>query len=318
MAEAGGAPEAWVLTEGHAGMDSQAVGLAEALGLRAAPRHLRARLPWDWLPGRIWPFPLAGVTTEDGPLRPPWPRYAISCGNVAAPIGAALRRHGVRVVHVQHPKMDPARFDAVVTACHDGLTGENVVMARNALHRVTPARLAEARAVWAPRLAHLPRPLVAVLLGGSNSNFRLDRPVAEGIAAQLAGMMQADGVGLAVTPSRRTAPEAAAVFARELAPLGAFVWTGEGENPYFGLLALADAIIVTRDSISMLSEAAATAAPMLIQSIPGRSRRGDVFIDMLLAENRARMFEGRLQRWEVTPLDDTARVVAEVRWRIGL
>lgn len=77
-------------------------------------------------------------------------------------------------------------------------------------------------------------------------------------------MARFDRVGLAVTPSRRTAPEAAAALSRRLAPFGAFVWDGGGANPYFGLLALADAIVVTCDSVSMMSEAAATTAPIFI------------------------------------------------------
>ncbi|GGG19780.1 hypothetical protein GCM10010964_05010 [Caldovatus sediminis] len=314
----GAASSAWVLTEGHAGMEAQALGLAEALRLVPEPRRLRARLPWDWLPGRLWPSPLRGVTTEAGALGPPWPRLAVGCGNVAAPVGAALRRRGVPAVHVQHPKMDPASFDVVVAACHDGLTGPNVVVTRTALHRASPERLAAARAAWAPRLADLPHPLVAVLVGGSNGRFRLDVPVATRLANELGAMARFDRVGLAVTPSRRTAPEAAAALSRRLAPFGAFVWGGAGANPYFGLLALADAIVVTCDSVSMMSEAAATTAPIFIFELPGRSRRIGAFIEMLMRERRAHPFTGRFRSWPVAPLDDTPMAAAEVARRLGL
>ena len=101
----------------------------------------------------------------------------IGCGGVAAAVGAALRRGDRPVVQVQHPRMDPRRFDLVVVNRHDELTGPNVVVTRTALHRVTPARLAAAAAAWRPRLAHLKRPLVAVLVGGSNGRFRLDAAV---------------------------------------------------------------------------------------------------------------------------------------------
>ena len=309
---------AWVLTEGHAGMESQALGLAEALGVAPEVRRVRARRPWDWLPGSLWPAPLLGVTTEAGRLRAPWPAVAVTCGNVAAPVGAALRRRGVRAVHVQHPKMDPARFDVVVAARHDGLTGPNVVVARNALHRVTPQRLAEARAAWEPRLRHLPRPLVAVLLGGSNGRFRLDGEVARKLATQLGVMMRMDKAGRVVTPSRRTAPEVTRAMAERLGPLGAMVWDGRGDNPYFGLLALADAIVVTCDSVSMMSEAVATSAPVMVVDLPGRSRRIGAFIAMLQQERRVRPFAGRLQRWAVTKLDDTPEVAAATRRMIGL
>jgi len=131
-------------------------------------------------------------------------------------------------------------------------------------------------------------------------------------------MIQLDKVGLAVTPSRRTAPEVTAILAERLDPLGAMVWDGTGDNPYFGLLAHADALIVTCDSVSMMSEAAATAAPLLILDLPGRSRRIGAFVEMLKAERRALPFDGRLQQWPVTPLDDTAEAAAQVRARLGL
>ena len=295
---------AWVLTEGHAGMEiagaragrgaGRGTGNAQAAGVQAM--------------GLVAGIAVAGAPAgrDDGGRAPACAvaRLAVTCGNVAAPVGAALRRRGVRAVHVQHPKMDPARFDVVVAARHDGLTGPNVVVGRTALHRVTPQRLAEARAVWEPWLRHLPRPLVAVLLGGSNGRFRLDGEVARKLATQLGVMMRMDKAGLAVTPSRRTSAEVTQAMVERLGPMGAMVWDGRGDNPYFGLLALADAIVVTRDSVSMMSEAVATSAPVMMVDLPGRSRRLGGFVAMLQQEKRVRPFPGdcnagRSSRWTI-------------------
>jgi mitochondrial fission protein ELM1 len=303
----------WVLTEGYAGLQSQALGLAEAAGLVPELRVVRPRFPWRHIAPAWWPAPLRAVA----PLAPPLPELAIGAGGKAAAVLAALPR-GARRVVVQHPRMDPGRFDLIVAARHDGLTGPNVLVTRTALHRVTPARLAAAAAEWAPRLAHLPRPLVAVLLGGANGRYRLDRAVAGGLAAQLAGMMQADRVGLALTPSRRTAPEVTKLLAEQLAPRGAYVWDGGGANPYFGLLALADAIVVTADSVSMISEAVATRAPVLLARLPGHSRRQARFLQDLIDAGRVRPFAGRFASWPVVPLDDTAAAAAEMCRRLGL
>ena len=245
------------------------------------------------------------------------PELVIGCGGVAAAVGAALRRDDRPVVQVQHPRMDPRRFDLVVVNRHDELTGPNVVVTRTALHRVTPARLAAAAAAWQPRLAHLKRPLVAVLIGGSNGRFRLDAAVGTELAGQLAAMMRDDGVGVAVTPSRRTDAAVTRVMAETLAPLGGHVWDGSGDNPYFGMLALADLIIVTQDSVSMISEAAATSAPVMFAPLPGRWSRHELFLKPLLAEDRIRPFEGRFSTWHVTPLNDTPAAASEMRRRLG-
>ncbi|MGH7056340.1 MAG: mitochondrial fission ELM1 family protein [Acetobacteraceae bacterium] len=302
-----------ILCEPYAGLRSQGLGLAEAAELPAEACVLAPKLPWRLAPARIWLRPLAAVG-----LRPPWPDLAIGVGGVAAAVGAALRSRGVRAVQVQHPRMRLDRFDLVVAARHDGISGPNVLVTRTALHRVTPQRLAAAAAEWRDRLAYLPRPLVAVLVGGTNGRFRLDVPAASVFAAELAHMARRDRVGLAVTPSRRTGQAAMAALATALAPEGAYVWDGQGENPYFGLLGLADAIVVTIDSVSMISEAVATPAPVMLAPLPGRSRRSRLLVDVLARCGRVRPFVGRFQHWRVAPLNDTAEAASQMRRRLGL
>jgi mitochondrial fission protein ELM1 len=123
---------------------------------------------------------------------------------------------------------------------------------------------------------------------------------------------------VALPPSRPTDPAAIRALSDALTPLGGWVWDGAGENPYFGLLALADAIVVTMDSVSMVSEAAATAAPVLVAALPGKSRRIGLFLDGLTVDGRIRPFAGRLDMWPAEPLDDTPVAAAEMRRRLGL
>jgi hypothetical protein len=309
------AATSWILSEGYAGLQAQALGLAEAAGLQPELRVLAPRAPWKWLTASLWPAPLTAVPDA---VRAPLPELVIGCGGVAAAVGAALRRGGSSVVQVQHPRMDPRRFDLVVVNRHDELTGPNVVVTRTALHRATPPRLAEAARQWRPHFEHLKRPLVAVLVGGSNGRFRLDASVGGDLASQLATMMRREGVGVAVTPSRRTDPAVTRLLTEALVPLGGYVWDGSGDNPYFGMLAMADAIVVTMDSVSMVSEAVATEAPVLLAALPGRSRRNRLFIKGMLAEGRVREFAGKLELWPVKPLDDTAEAAAEMCRRLGI
>jgi mitochondrial fission protein ELM1 len=181
---------------------------------------------------------------------------------------------------------------------------------------VTPERLAAAAAEWAPRLSHLPRPLLGVLIGGSNGRFRLDLATAGLLASQLAALARA-GIGVALTPSRRTDQAVRDLLAREIGGAGGYVWDMQGDNPYFGLLGLADALLVSMDSVSMISEAVATGAPVMLARLPGRSRRIGDFIDGLLRADRVRWFDGRLADWKVAPLDDTDMAAAALRQRLG-
>lgn len=308
------APACQVLSEPYAGLQAQALGLAEAAGLRPELRELVAGPPWSRIPARLWARPLRMTGLQADPV----PALAIGVGGMGAAVGAALRRRGARVVQVQAPRMDLRRFDLVVVSRHDELSGPNVLVTRTALHRATPERLAAAREAWLPRLAHLPRPLVAVLVGGSNGRFRLGPAQGGALAARLAAMMARDRVGLAVTASRRTDPVVRAALEAALRPLGAMVWDMTGENPYFGLLACADVIVATIDSVSMVSEAVATSAPVLLATLPGRSRRIGLFLRGLAGEGRVRPFAGRLEQWPARPLDDTAAAAEEMRRRQGL
>jgi uncharacterized protein len=308
-------PAPWVITEDLAGLRSQALGLAEAAGLAPEMRLLQPGAPWKWIGAKFWPNPLGAVAQA---VQAPLPSMAIGCGGMAGAVLAALRRRSVQVVQVQNPRMDIGRFDLIVANRHDELTGPNVFVTRTALHRVTPDRLAAEAALWRDRLASYRRPLVAVLLGGSNGRYRLDRQSGGQLAADLAAMARRDKVGVAVTPSRRTDPAVTDLMRSALSPVGGYVWDLAGENPYFGMLALADAIIVTQDSISMISEAAATSVPVMVASLPGSWRRQDLFLKPLLDEDRIRPFEGRFATWKTAPLNDTQEAAAEMRRRLSL
>jgi len=305
----------WVISEGLAGLRSQGLGLAEAAGLSPETRELNPRAPWKWIAAKLWPNPLTAVADA---VRAPLPALAIGAGGMAAAVLAALRRKSMRVVQVQNPRMDIRGFDLIVANRHDELTGPNVFVTRTALHRVTPARLATEADAWRERLAPYRRPLVAVLLGGSNGRYRLDREAGARLAGGLAAMAQRDKVGVVVSPSRRTDPAVTDLIRTALAPSGGWVWDFTGDNPYFGMLALADLIIVTQDSVSMISEAAATTAPVMVAPLPGHWQRQTLFMRPLIDEDRIRPFEGRFATWKVAPLNDTPAAAAEMCRRLDL
>jgi hypothetical protein len=305
----------WVISEGFAGLRTQALGLAEAAGLTPEVRVLAPGGLWKWIPAKFWPNPLAAVADA---VKAPLPSLAIGCGGMAGAVLAALRGHSMRVVQVQNPRMDISRFDLIVANTHDELTGPNVFVTRTALHRVTPQRLVAEADLWRDRFAGQKRPLVAVLLGGSNGRYTLDQRAGARLAADLAGMARRDNVGVVVTPSRRTDPAVTALVRAALAPFGGWVWDFTGENPYFGMLALADMIVATQDSVSMISEASATAAPVMFAALPGSSRRQGIFLKTMMNEGRIRAFDGRFVHWPVSPLNDTPAAAEEMRRRLKL
>ena len=90
------------------------------------------------------------------------------------------------------------------------------------------------------------------------------------------------------------------------------MWDGTGDNPYFGFLAAADAVLVTEDSTNLATDAATAGRPVLIAPLPGRPGKFARFQADLVARGAARPFAGRVETWAVVPLRETDRAAAEL------
>ncbi len=309
----------WTLTDGNAGNLRQAHALAAALGRPARDWTLQARAPWRWLAPRV--LPGAAHAFGDGFARAlaAAPELAIGCGRQAALATRLLRRRGACAVQILDPRIAPNHWDIVIAPEHDGLDGGNVIRLLGSLHPVDEAWLDAARRNFSA-LATLPQPRTALLFGGSSAHARFDPAMADALAGRLQRVVDAEDGCLLVTTSRRTPVEVTARLRQRFAGRAGMVWSGPGDgaNPYPGLLACADRIVCTADSVNMLSEACATGLPVFVaglDEIKGRPRR---FVDSLLGLGRVRARDDTLAAFAATPLRETARVAAEVRRRLQL
>jgi mitochondrial fission protein ELM1 len=309
------APLVWVLHDGKAGMASQSLGLAETTGFPFVEKRLIIRPPWAWLPPQLWVAPFAAVADFATRLAPPWPDLVIACGRNAVRPALAIRRAAAGrtvAVQIQDPHVGRGEFDLMIVPDHDRLRRANVITTKGALHRVTPQKLAAERQRF-PDLAGLPRPILGVLIGGSNRAYRLSLGRLGEIADQIAGCVRASGGSVVLTPSRRTGEAGIAVLRERLARSRAEIWDGTGDNPYHAYLAVADAFLVTADSVSMVSEAAATGRPVHVIELEGGDTKFARFHQTMRDAGITRPFAGRIESWSYTPLDDTARAGAMVR-----
>lgn len=317
---------AWIVTSGEAGHRTQARGLALAVAGEAEEFTVDLRAPWRYLPGDKTPFALRALTeTSDRPA-PPWPDLMVSSGRRAAAVAIAIRKAGggrTIAVHVPDPHINPAAFDLVVCLNHDPAFGPNVLSLSTAVHDLTPAKLTLAADQWRDTLRTPGRGLIGVALGGAAHRRALSLEQWGEMFARLDALRQTTGARLAITPSRRTSDEVKALLAsRFAADADVFVWNMQGDNPYRGILALSDRLVITSDSVSMISEALVTTASVEFYGRPA-SPRHVRFIDQLVAQGSVREFTGdpapAPSRGPINATDTAAAKVRELlHERLGL
>ncbi len=306
---------AWVISDGAAGNERQALALASAMQVPARVLRLPLRAPWSWFAPRMLPGGrLALAARERASFVSPWPDLAIGCGRGAALLTrllGTLSDGACFTVQVLDPRIDPRHWDAVVAPKHDLLQGANVLSPLGSLNPVDDDWLASGREAF-PEFANLPRPRVALLIGGPRRGIEFDAGLLQRLIASV--RTSAAGGSVLATVSRRTPPEFAANLRAALANFPGTFWAGNGANPYPGLLGWADRIVVTPDSVNMLSEACATGVPVhtvVAAALPDKLARFHASL-----RKRGLLADPGETRGDVPPLRESAAIAAQLLMRI--
>ena len=341
-------PVTWVLTGYKAGDNAQVLALADALGWSYEVKRFNYRKT-ELLTNRLLGVTLAGIDRKvSSELMSPWPDLVITAGRRNEPVARWIRKQSggrTRLVHIGRPWTPLKHFDLIVTTPQYFLPDRlNILKNELPLHGVMKDRLNEAAATWQQKFAHLPRPYTAVLIGGDSGPFVFTSEKGQHLGQLVNGVALDHGGSLLVTDSARTPAPAFESFQRQLS-VPAFIhrWSDKREaNPYLAYLAVADQLVVTGESMSMLTEASVTCKPLYIFD-PGDSgpwwRYAHNFrfkplshrLAMLLAARRMRRDVGNIQRrlvasgravWlgqpfplsrPAAPPDDTQRAAQRVR-----
>ncbi|MCB9991511.1 MAG: mitochondrial fission ELM1 family protein [Rhodospirillales bacterium] len=307
----------WIVTEGIAGTENQCLGVAEALGVMPEIKRIGLRQPWKSLSPYLG-FECGWSFTGDA-LTAPWPDLLLASGRKAIAAARYIKRMSsgkTLCVQIQDPRVNPAQFDLVAVPAHDPARGENVIVTSAAPNRITAQRLADARDEFTALLSPLPAPRVAVMIGGNSKAYTMSADITRKLADDLKALSQS-GYSLMVTASRRTGDVNGQILKDVLKGENIYYWDGSGDNPYFGFLAWADFILVTADSVSMLSEAASTGKPVYMIPLEGGSKRLELFHGKLTDDGVIRRFDGTLTAYDYTKLDDAGLIAAEIRKRLG-
>jgi uncharacterized protein len=265
-------PCVWLLLGHKAGDNNQVLALAEALGWPWQEKRIVYR-PWELLSNRLLGATLCGIDRgASSALGPPWPELVITSGRRNEPVARWLRRQapGLRIVHVGRPWAPLGEFDLIVSTPQYSLPPRaNVLVNELPMHRLQGARLAAEAGRWRPRLAQLPAPRIAVLLGGNSGAYIFTPEKARRLGRLVNGLARAQCGSVMVSDSARTPAGVMDAFLAEIdVTLHCHRWGGSREdNPYLGYLGLADQFVVTADSMSMVAEALFCAKPLWLFSL---------------------------------------------------
>lgn len=312
MQQAATYPIVWVITEGLTGTENQCLGIAEAMGITPVVKRIALRQPWKLLSPYLG-FECAATFKE--PLTAPWPDIVIASGRKSIAASRYIKKQSPKTftVQVQDPRIHPKQFDMVVVPQHDPTRGDNVIVTVATPNRITPMQLGEAHTAFHATFSNLSYPCIAVLIGGSTKRHEFTIDEATSLAQTLSPLKN-----LMITTSRRTGEKNTAVLKSALAKNGNYFWDGASPNPYMGMLAYADFILVTADSTSMISEAATTGRRVYVLPMKGLTKRQNQLIENLKSYGAVREFTGILENWTYPPLNDSAKIAALIRQNCGL
>jgi mitochondrial fission protein ELM1 len=302
------------LSDGKPGDENQCLGVAERLGGQIEIRHVAPGRPW------VWAMPWGPIAPSERPNQPkspisgPYPDIAIASGRRTVAYLRTLKAASPDTVtlFLKDPRCNNTGADLIWVPFHDKRRGDNVMVTLTGPHRITTDVLSHAQKTGPQAIHHLPGPRVALILGGDTKKEKFGQAAAKRLAHYLEHQLPSN-MSVMVTPSRRTPPYLLKQVAKALRGRAHWIWDGTGDNPYLSMLALSDAIIVTADSHSMLSDVLATPVPVYIFEPDAYPEKLKITITQLLRQPLVHLLDSPLETGSRAPIDSTELMADELR-----
>jgi len=301
-----------LLTEGLHGMISQVEGLAKALDLEYFHEKVELNNFWKFIPPKITPvkkFVFKNKIQRDFDI-------IISCGRKSVIPSIFLKKINnkkIKNIHIQDPKVNFQNFDYIISPEHDDLKGENIISSKGAIHYLTITEIEEKKNYLSDRVAK-EKKIITLILGGPTKYYTYSNQNILNIFSKISKQILNKDYQLIVIPSNRT-PIKTIELAKKFFSKEHLIIDRVDKNAYLSSLGVADYIIVTCDSSSMISEAALTGKPLYVAIIPPSKKdtRFQNFRKLFEKMNIIREFDGKLETWNYEKLDETKRIAYEIK-----
>ena len=316
----------WVLYDEKIGSTHQCLGLAQRLGVPFELKKVALKAPWSKRGPQFHPVDLKIIDpAASDDLGGPLPKMIIASGSkLAAPALALKAATGGEALAIQihDPVAKRGQFDAIVVPNHDARQHPKFIKIKAALTVTDDQRLDQGRSILAPILSGLTGPHIGVMIGGPNRAFGFPDKDVSYLIAPLKQLLSQTSGSLLLCPSRRTPDGVLDALQKAFAAEPrVWIWDRVSENPYFGILAACDRLLVTQDSVNMVTEAVCAGHPVTMLPLPRKGlyrllrSKFDRFHDLMIAEGFARHWQGQLESWQPPQLDDAGLVIEELKRR---
>ena len=304
-----------LLTEGMHGMISQTEGLAKALDIDFTHHKVELNSFWKLIPPKLTPISklaFKNFDTNDFDI-------IISCGRKSVIPSIYLKKNSKKKVyniHIQDPKVSLNHFDCVVAPEHDGLSGENVLLSKGAIHYLTQEEINNNRNYLIEKLDK-DKSYLLLILGGPNKYYDYTDQNLTKIFHQVKKVLEDNKLQMIIIPSMRT-PNNIINLANDYFGKEHLVIKNVDKKAYLSGLSLSKYIVVTCDSTSMISEAALTGKPIYIAEIPAKKNdyRFKNFRELFNKLNIIKNLDEKLEIWNYENLDETNRKAKEIKKKI--
>ncbi len=305
-----------LLTEGMHGMISQVEGLAKALDIDFAHHKVELNSFWKLVPPKLTPvsnFTFNSIGSKDFDI-------IISCGRKSVIPSICLKKNSkkkVHNIHIQDPKVSLKNFDFIIVPEHDGLTGENVILSKGSIHYLTNDEIVNNREYLIERL-NKEKEYLAVILGGPNKYYDYNDQNLTIVFDKVKSILEKNNLQAIIIPSMRT-PKKIIDLSNNYFEKDHLVINNIDKKAYLSGLSLAKYIVVTCDSISMISEAALTGKPIYIAEIPAKKNdyRFRRFRKLFGKLNIVKNLDEKVEIWNYETLDETNRIAKEIKRKIS-
>ena len=309
--------KALLLTEGMHGMISQVEGMAKALNTEYSHKIVRLNFPWNFIPPKFTPVSQAILKDKIYITNNEKPDLIISCGRKSVIPSIFLKKKNPKIftIHIQDPKVNLKNFDAIVAPEHDNLKGENVYNSKGAIHYITELEISKARQYLADKIKS--EKIVSLILGGPNKYYNFDHAELVEIFNEIKEIFVSDGYKIIIIPSMRTPKKIIDLAIREMSSCGHVV-NKVDKQAYLSAYALANYVIVTCDSTSMISEAATSGKPIFVAHMKAKKNnyRFKRFFELFKQMGITRDLGEKVEHWTYNKHNEAQRIALELKNKI--